>query len=89
MGSITIETVDDAQTEGRGDATLTGAVFAIMAEDDIRDTRRNIVFEKGSIMAEATVKDASGCTTVEKLWPGKYTVKQTMPSCGYIILLRI
>ena len=85
MGSITIETVGDARTEGRGDATLTGAVFAIMAEDDIRDTQRNIVFEKGSVVAEATVKDETGCTVVEKLWPGKYTVKQTSPSCGYYI----
>lgn len=68
----------------RGDGVLTGAVFQVLASENITDGQGNTVFEKGAVVVESlkTVgKDAS--VTTEELWPGMYEIIELTPPTGY------
>ena len=68
----------------RGDGILTGAVFQVLAGENITDRQGNILFEKGAVVVESLKtagEDASVVT--EELWPGVYEIVELTPPTGY------
>ena len=79
-----VETIPDPST--RGDAILTGAVFSVLAGEDILDRQGNIIFEKGAIVLDnlkTSGEDASVLTN--ELWPGVYEIVEVAPPTGYLL----
>lgn len=68
----------------RGDGILTGAVFQVLASENITDRQGNILYSKGAIVVESLQtagEDAS--VTTEELWPGVYEIAELTPPTGY------
>ena len=68
----------------RGDGMLTGAVFQVLAGENIMDRQGNILYEKGAVVVESLKtagEDAS--VTTEELWPGVYEIVELTPPTGY------
>ena len=68
----------------RGDGILTGAVFQVLAGENITDRQGNILYEKGAVVVESLKtagEDAS--VTTEELWPGVYEIVELTPPTGY------
>ena len=68
----------------RGDGILTGAVFQVLAGENIMDRQGNILHEKGAVIVESLKtagEDAS--VTTEELWPGVYEIVELTPPTGY------
>lgn len=68
----------------RGDGILTGAVFQVLASENITDRQGNILYSKGAIVVESLEtagEDAS--VTTEELWPGVYEIAELTPPTGY------
>ena len=68
----------------RGDGILTGAVFQVLASENITDRQGNILYSKGAIVVESLEtagEDAS--VTTEELWPGVYEIVELTPPTGY------
>ena len=78
-------TGDPAADPGtRGDGMLTGAVFQVLAGENIMDRQGNILYSKGAIVVESLEtagEDAS--VTTEELWPGVYEIVELTPPTGY------
>ena len=68
----------------RGDGVLTGAVFQIIAGENITDRQGNILYRKGDIVV-ASLKTAGTDASVitEELWPGVYELVELTPPTGY------
>lgn len=68
----------------RGDGILTGAVFQVLAGENITDRQGNILYAKGAVVVESLKtagEDAS--VTTEELWPGVYEIMELTPPTGY------
>ena len=68
----------------RGDGILTGAVFQVLAGENITDRQGNILYAKGAVVVESLKtagEDAS--VTTEELWPGVYEIVELTPPTGY------
>ena len=68
----------------RGDAVLTGAVFQVLAGENITDRQGNILYAKGAVVVESlkTAGEEASVTT-EELWPGVYETVELTPPTGY------
>lgn len=68
----------------RGDGELTGAVFRVLAAQDITDRQGNVIYEKGAVVVDSLAtagEDAS--VTTDALWPGMYEIVELAPPVGY------
>ena len=68
----------------RGDGELTGAVFRVLAAQDITDRQDNVIYEKGAVVVDSLTpagQDAS--VTTDALWPGVYEIVELAPPVGY------
>ena len=68
----------------RGDGQLTGAVFQVLAAQDITDRQGHVIFAKGEVVADRlTTAGADASVTTELLWPGVYEIVELSPPEGY------
>lgn len=68
----------------RGDGQLTGAVFQVLAAQDITDRQGHVVFAKGEVVADRLITaGADASVTTELLWPGVYEIVELSPPEGY------
>ena len=86
-GKINI-TKQDSETGNvaQGDATLEGAVYEVYAAEDIYNTSgTKKYYSNGDLVATRTIKADGTTEVVDKLPLGKYLVKETSSSEGYLI----
>lgn len=68
----------------RGDGVLTGAVFEVLAGENITDRQGNIVYAKGDIVIESLITAGEEASvTTNELWPGLYEIIELSPPLGY------
>lgn len=78
------ESCDISAPAVRGDGQLTGAVFQVLAAQDITDRQGHVVFAKGEVVADRlTTAGADASVTTELLWPGVYEIVELSPPEGY------
>ena len=76
---------DSTNTSTRGDGVLTGAVFQVLAGEDIRDRQGNMVYAKGDVVVESiTTTDDQAAALTDELWPGLYEITELSPPTGYL-----
>ena len=78
----------------RGDGELTGAVFRVLAAQDITDRQDNVIYEKGAVVVDSlTTAGQDASVTTDALWPGMYEIVELAPPGGVSgkrwILLRL
>ncbi len=67
----------------RGDATLEGAVFDLIAAEDVLDRQGNVVYKAGAVVETLTVGGAEASAVSKNVFPGVYKfVEKTAPE-GY------
>ena len=70
----------------QGDATLKGATYRIYANEDIYNkAKTKKYYTKGDVVAERVTKDDGTTDEVNNLPLGKYLVKETKASKGYLL----
>lgn len=68
----------------RGDGELTGAVFRVLAAQDITDRQGNVIYEKGDMVVDSlTTAGQDASVTTDALWPGVYEIVELAPPVGY------
>lgn len=68
----------------RGDGELTGAVFRVLAAQDITDRQSNVIYEKGAVVVDSlTTAGEDASVTTDALWPGMYEIVELTPPVGY------
>lgn len=68
----------------RGDGELTGAVFRVLAAQDITDRQDNVIYEKGAVVVDSlTTAGQDASVTTDALWPGMYVFEELAPPVGY------
>lgn len=68
----------------RGDGELTGAVFRVLAAQDITDRQDNVIYEKGAVVVDSlTTAGQDASVTTDALWPGMYEIVELAPPVGY------
>lgn len=68
----------------RGDGELTGAVFRVLAAQDITDQQDNVIYEKGAVVVDSlTTAGQDASVTTDALWPGVYEIVELAPPVGY------
>lgn len=68
----------------RGDGVLTGAVFQVLAGENIKNRQGNVVYAKGDVVIESlTTAGEDASVTTGELWPGLYEVVEITPPVGY------
>ena len=68
----------------RGDGELTGAVFRVLAAQDITDRQGNVINEKGDVVVDSlTTAGEDASVTTDALWPGVYEIVELAPPVGY------
>ena len=68
----------------RGDGELTGAVFRVLAAQDITDRQDNVIYEKGAVVVDSlTTAGEDASVTTDALWPGVYEIVELAPPVGY------
>ena len=68
----------------RGDGELTGAVFRVLAAQDITDRQSNVIYEKGAVVVDSlTTAGEDASVTTDALWPGMYEIVELAPPVGY------
>ena len=68
----------------RGDGELTGAVFRVLAAQDITDRQGNVIYEKGDVVVDSlTTAGEDASVTTDALWPGMYEIVELAPPVGY------
>ena len=68
----------------RGDGELTGAVFRVLAAQDITDRQGNVIYEKGAVVVDSlTTAGEDASVTTDALWPGMYVFEELAPPVGY------
>lgn len=68
----------------RGDGELTGAVFRVLAAQDITDRQGNVIYEKGAVVVDSlTTAGEDASVTTDALWPGVYEIVELAPPVGY------
>ena len=82
--SLLPEPCDISAPAVRGDGQLTGAVFQVLAAQDITDRQGHVVFAEGEVVADRlTTAGADASATTELLWPGVYEIVELSPPEGY------
>ena len=82
--SLLPEPCDISAPAVRGDGQLTGAVFQVLAAQDITDRQGHVIFAKGEVVADRlTTAGADASATTELLWPGVYEIVELSPPEGY------
>lgn len=82
--SLLPEPCDISAPAVRGDGQLTGAVFQVLAAQDITDRQGYVIFAKGEVVADRlTTAGADASVTTELLWPGVYEIVELSPPEGY------
>ena len=82
--SLLPEPCDISAPAVRGDGQLTGAVFQVLAAQDITDRQGHVVFAEGEVVADRlTTAGADASVTTELLWPGVYEIVELSPPEGY------
>ena len=82
--SLLPEPCDISAPAVRGDGQLTGAVFQVLAAQDITDRQGHVIFAKGEVVADRlTTAGADASVTTELLWPGVYEIVELSPPEGY------
>lgn len=76
-GKITIR-----KSDAENGAAVTGAVFQIIAGDDIRTVGGTVLAKAGTVVETLTIND--GTATSKNLEFGSYTVKETAAAPGYV-----
>ena len=86
-GTITILKKDsETGTTPQGDATLEGAKYEVYADEDIYNKAKTKKFySKGDLVATRTMDKNGKTTDITELPLGKYRVKETVSSLGYLI----
>lgn len=86
-GKIIITKQDsETGTTPQGDATLEGAVYEVYAAEDIYSASGNKkYYSQGDLVATRTIKADGTTEVVDKLPLGKYLVKETKTSEGYLL----
>lgn len=80
-------TKEDSVTggEAQGEATLQGAVYELIARENILDpANKSVVHQKDALVATLTT-NAKGQASVDGLYLGKYYLKEKTPSNGYTL----
>ena len=68
----------------RGDGELTGAVFRVLAAQDITDRQGNVIYKKGAVVVDSlTTAGEDASVTTDALWPGVYEIVELAPPVGY------
>ena len=68
----------------RGDGELTGAVFRVLAAQDITDRQGNVIYKKGAVVVDSlTTAGEDASVTTDALWPGVYVIVELAPPVGY------
>ena len=68
----------------RGDGELTGAVFRVLAAQDITDRQDNVIYEKGAVVVDSlTTAGQDASVTTDALWPGVYEIVELASPVGY------
>ena len=68
----------------RGDGELTGAVFRVLAAQDITDRQGNVIYEKGDVVVDSlTTAGEDASVPTDALWPGMYVFEELAPPVGY------
>ena len=68
----------------RGDGVLTGAVFQIIAGENITDRQGNILYRKGEVVIESLKTAGTDASVItDELWPGVYELVELNPPTGY------
>ena len=90
FGGVKVGKIDHELKIGvaQGDATLEGAVFDIIVNDDnglcLKDNF-DVTYEKGQVICQITT-DANGIAQCDAiLQAGEYTIKETKPPKGYLL----
>lgn len=61
---------------------LSNVSFALIANEEIKDSRGNIKYQKGDIIKNLTT-DEKGIARLSKLWEGNYCLKETKTPINY------
>lgn len=70
----------------QGDATLEGAIYEVYAAEDIYSESGNKkYYSQGDLVATRTIKSDGTTEVVDKLPLGKYLIKETSSSEGYLL----
>ena len=73
-----------AEPVTRGDGKLTGAVFRVLAGEDILDRQGNEVYAKGDTVVDSIqTAGEDACAVTDELWPGLYEIVELAPPEGY------
>lgn len=74
------------KAEPQGDATLEGAVYGLYAKEDIThpDGKTGVLYKKDALVARLTT-DKNGKAQADKLYLGKYYLKEITPPEGYVL----
>ena len=87
LGTINL-VKEDSETAGRpqGDATLKGAEYGLYAAENITDPSNDgaVLYQKGELV-DTFITDEDGNASINELYLGQYTVKETKASVGYEI----
>lgn len=68
----------------RGDGILTGAVFRVLAGEDIADRQGHLLYSKGDVVVDSvTTAGEDASVTTGPLWPGLYEITELTPPAGY------
>lgn len=73
-----------AEPVTRGDGRLTGAVFRVLAGEDILDRQGNVVYAQGDTVVDSIqTAGEDACAVTDELWPGLYEIVELAPPEGY------
>ncbi|MGN0774819.1 MAG: SpaA isopeptide-forming pilin-related protein [Candidatus Ventricola sp.] len=73
-----------AEPVTRGDGKLTGAVFRVLAGEDILDRQGNVVYAQGDTVVDSIqTAGEDACAVTDELWPGLYEIVELTPPEGY------
>ncbi len=92
-GSLKVVKTDAETGSAQNPATLKGAVFGLYAAEDIvhPDGKSGILFGKDCTVTDifgnqvSMITDENGVCQVGNLYPGKYYIRELMPSEGYLL----
>lgn len=85
LGTIQLEKLDkETGKTAQGDATLNGAVYELIAKENILSPDdHHVIYNAGDVVSTMTID--KGTAKVENLYLGKYTIKEKTPSKGYLL----
>ena len=68
----------------KGDATLSGTKLVVMANENIYDSEKTLVYEKNAVVRDdIIIKDAEKSIDINGLWAGSYRIVEVFVPDGY------